>query len=82
MLSYSSETGWVFEPFMGVLVILALAFQIYRNQARKRSLQQREDGTYIWVEWHGGVRTSDTDPSEPGGAWDDADGAGDGGGGD
>lgn len=33
---------------------------------------------YVWVEWHGGERCSDTDPSEPGGEWD-IDGDGDGG---
>lgn len=78
MLSHSSDTGWVFEPVGCVLFVAMLAFSLYRNHVRKTSLRQREDGTYIWIEWHGGERTSVTDPSAPGGDWD-CDGDGDGG---
>lgn len=66
--------------------ILLLIFFVYRDEKRRRSLRQREDGTYVWAEWHGGQRTSERDPTAPGGQWylesaDDAgvDGGGDGG---
>ncbi len=55
-----------------------LAFGAYRNHRRRSTLRQRDDGTYVWIEWHGGERCSDTDPSEPGGDWD-SEGDGDGG---
>ncbi|MEP3846561.1 MAG: hypothetical protein ABJM43_14605 [Paracoccaceae bacterium] len=70
MLSYSSETGWVFDPSMCVLVVLAVGFQVYRSRVRKSSLHQREDGVYVWIEWHGAERSSICDPSLPGGEGD------------
>ncbi|MEP5731115.1 MAG: hypothetical protein ABJL67_17295 [Sulfitobacter sp.] len=70
MLSYSSDTGWVFDPFMCVLIVLVVGFQMYRSRVRKSSLRQREDGVYVWIEWHGGERSSICDPSLPGGEWD------------
>ncbi len=80
MLSYSTDTGWVFDPIQCILVIIFVAFSFYRNRVRRTSLRQREDGLYAWVEWHGGERWSDTDPSAPGGLWaSEADGDGDGG---
>ena len=80
MLSYSADTDWVFDPFQCALIVAYIAFSVYRNRVRRKSLRQREDGLYVWVEWHGGERCSDTDPSEPGGLWDsEADGDGDGG---
>lgn len=78
MLSYSSDTGWVFDPLQCALVIAVIAFNIYRHRVRTRSLRQRQDGVYVWIEWHGGERQSLTDPSEPGGEWD-SEGDGDGG---
>ena len=78
MLSYSPDTGWVFDPFQCILVVGFIAFTIYRNRVRRKTLRQRDDGTYVWMEWHGGERYSETDPSEPGGEWDN-DGDGDGG---
>ncbi|WP_299552317.1 hypothetical protein [uncultured Tateyamaria sp.] len=79
MLSYSSETGWVYNPFEIAIVCACVAFSVWRNRVRRRSLRQREDGMYVWVEWHGGERCSLDDPAAPGGAWDSE---GDGGGGD
>ena len=78
MLNYSSDTGWVFDPLQCALLIGFIAFAIYRDHIRRKTLRQLDDGTYLWVEWHGGERRSDTDPSEPGGDWD-SDGDGDGG---
>ncbi len=78
MLSYSSETGWLFDPIQCGFVIAFIAFSILRNHVRRKTLRQENDGTYVWVEWHGGERRSPTDPSEPGGEWD-SDGDGDGG---
>jgi hypothetical protein len=68
-------------------VVALIAFYVYRGYVRRRSLHRRDDGTYVWVEWHGGEMTSSCDPSAPGGAWDSGgdsggDGGGDGGGGD
>ena len=57
---------------------LEVAFSIYRDRVRRKTLRQRDDGTYVRIELHGGERCSDTDPSEPGGEWD-SDGDGDGG---
>ncbi|NIZ61442.1 hypothetical protein DL239_10685 [Sedimentitalea sp. CY04] len=80
MLSYSSDTGWVFDPLQCGLVIAIIAFSVYRNQVRRKSLHKRDDGLYVWVEWYGGERCSATDPSVPGGLWDsEADDGGDGG---
>lgn len=78
MLSWNSEDGWQFSIFGAVLVIAVVAFNIYRNRVRRKSLSRREDGVYVWIEWHGGERTSLKDPSEQGGDWDN-DGDGDGG---
>jgi len=80
MLSYSSDTGWVFDPIQCVLVIIFVAFVFYCNRVRRASLRQREDGLYVWVEWHGGERWSYDDPSAPGGLWEsEAESDGDGG---
>ncbi len=82
MLSSNSENGWQFSLICAVLAIAAIGFVFYRNRVRRSSLHRREDGVYVWVEWHGGERTSLQDPSETGGAWDsdgDGDGGGDGG---
>ncbi len=78
MLSYSSDTGWVFDPLEATLLLMVIGFNVYRTTLRKRSLHQKDDGTFVWIEWHGGERSSPTDPSEPGGEWD-CDGDGDGG---
>ncbi|MFQ1699881.1 hypothetical protein ACJ5NV_04720 [Loktanella agnita] len=78
MLSYTAETGWVFDPYMCALVVAVVVFHIYRGRVRRRSLHREADGTYVWIEWHGGERRSETDPAAPGGAWD-SDGDGDGG---
>ena len=60
------------------LVATISLFGLYRDHRRRSTLRQREDGVYVWIEWHGGERCSDTDPSEPGGDWD-SEGDGDGG---
>lgn len=66
---------------LGVLLFLAItAFVFYRNRVRRRSLHRRDDGVYVWTDWHGGTCTSRNDPSRPGGEWD-GDSGGDGGGG-
>ena len=78
MLSYSSDTGWVFDPFQLAVGVCIIAFHVYRNRVRRSTLHRREDGIYVWVEWHGGERCSVIDPSAPGGAWD-SEGDGDGG---
>ena len=70
MLSYSPETDWIFDPFQCALIVMVIAFQIYRTRMRKRTLGRREDGMYVWIEWHGGERSSPCDPSAPGGEWD------------
>lgn len=59
---------------------LFLAFMTWADVRRRSTLRRRDDGTYVWIEWHGGTRCSDTDPSEPGGAWDSDGDVGDGGG--
>lgn len=78
MLSWNSEDGWQFSILGAVLIAVVVAFTIYRNRVRRKSLHRRDDGVYVWIEWHGGKRTSLQDPSEPGGDWD-SDGDGDGG---
>ena len=78
MLSYSSDTGWVFDPLQCAIMVGIIAFLIYRDRVRRKTLRRRDDGSYVWIEWHGGERCSDIDPSTPGGAWD-SDGDGDGG---
>jgi len=81
-MSFGSDTGWAVDP-LGLALLLAFAaftvFSIYRDRVRRRSLRQREDGTYVWIEWHGGERCSTTDPTEDWDA-DGGDGGGDGGG--
>ncbi|MCC1494779.1 hypothetical protein [Cognatishimia sp. F0-27] len=54
--------------------VLILGF--WSDARRRRTLRRTETGGYVWIEWHGGERYSDHDPSAPGGAWD---GDGDGG---
>lgn len=77
MLSWNSEEGWQFSILGAILVAAVLAFIVYRNRVRRKSLHKRDDGVYVWIEWHGGERTSYRDPSEPGGDWDsDSDGDG------
>ena len=78
MLNYSSDAGWVCDNFPIALIAVLVAFSVYPNRVGRKTLRQRGDGTYGWIEWHGGERCSDTDPSEPGGEWD-SDGDGDGG---
>lgn len=81
MLGWSSENGLQLSILGAVLVVAVFAFSIYRDRVRRKSLRRREDGVYVWLEWHGGERSSVRDPSEQGGAWDsDGDGGGDGGG--
>ncbi|MEM9342830.1 MAG: hypothetical protein AAGA87_07275 [Pseudomonadota bacterium] len=82
MLNLTAGTAWVFENFQLIFFFGFIAFSIYRNMIRQKTLRQQDDGTYVWIEWHGGVRCSNTDPSAPGGEWDsdeDSDGDGDGG---
>ena len=78
MVSWNSNDGWEISPFSpAILVLLALfiVFNIYKDKARRKSLRRRSDGAYVWVEWHGGERSSPEDPSQPGGEWDgDCDG--------
>lgn len=57
-----------------------VSFQACKDYIRRRSLHQREDGVYVWVEWSGAERCSSEDPSEAGGLWDSEGGDGDGGG--
>ena len=78
MLSWNSEDGWQFSAIGAILVAAVIAFTMYRNRVRRKSLHKRDDGMYVWIEWHGGERSSLQDPSEPGGDWD-SDGDGDGG---
>lgn len=70
MLSYSSETGWVYDLFQIAIMCALTTFAVWRNRVRRRSLRQREGGMYVWVEWHGGERRSLYDPTARGGAWD------------
>lgn len=80
MLTVSAQAGsWVIPA--GFLLFFGLiAFEIYRNRVRRRSLRRRCDGVYVWIEWHGGERCSDKDPTAPGGDWDSDTDGGDGGG--
>ncbi|WP_136442184.1 hypothetical protein [Pacificoceanicola onchidii] len=52
-----------------------MSFGLYRDHKRRSTLRQREDGVYVWIEWHGGERRSFCDPTED---WD-SEGDGDGG---
>ena len=77
MLSYASDTGWVFDPFQATLFAIFVIFEIYRRRVRTKSLRQKDNGMYVWVEWHGGERSSWDDPSALGGEWDsECDGGG------
>ncbi|WP_147126282.1 hypothetical protein [Shimia ponticola] len=76
MLSLSSETGSGVAPWEWALMAVFMVFGWYRNKVRRDSLHQREDGVYVWVEWHGGERTSICDPTEE---WDSEGDGGDGG---
>ena len=67
--------------YLIAIVLAVIAFGIWRNRTRHRSLRRREDGKYVWVEWHGGERSSFKDPRAPGGDWDSG-GNGNGNGGD
>ena len=68
-------------PPLWILLCCGIVFfQAYRDYTRRRSLRQREDGLYVWVEWTGDERCSAEDPSETGGLWDGEGGDGDGGG--
>lgn len=61
-----------------VWIVIVLSFLGLKDYCRRSTLQKREDGMYVWVEWHGGERCSSDDPSADGGEWD-SDGDGDGG---
>lgn len=79
--SQPTMLGAIFAVIIGIATI----FGFYVYWVRRKSLHQREDGTYVWRDWHGGECTSIEDPSALGGEWDsgsDGDGGGDGGGGD
>jgi len=78
---------WMSEISAGVWIVISvlglIVFMLYRENARHRSLHRREDGMFVWTEWHGKECESLVDPSGPGGAWSSGDGGGgDGGGGD
>ena len=73
-----------------VIVVGIISFIIWdvrRNKKRRDSLRQSSDGTFIWIDFDGSERRSDTHPDEEGGEWhvDGTDGTGisdgDGGGG-
>lgn len=67
-------------PILTGVVTLAMAFYAWSEFRKRSTLRRRDDGVYVWIEWYGFERTSVTDPSKPGGAWDcDGDGGGDGG---
>ena len=76
MVSSSSAAGWAFDLWEFIPVIAVLSFGIYRDRVRRKTLRRRDDGVYIWVEWHGGERSSRENPTED---WD-SEGDGDGGG--
>ena len=82
MLSWNSQDGWLFSPLGAALIAAVIAFTLYRRHIRRKSLHRRDDGTYVWTEWHGGEKTSHRDPSEKGGDWDSGGDAGGDGGGD
>ena len=71
------------EFYLAIVCFAGLAcmllFNIWRFFIRHRSLRRREDGLYESTEWHLGQRSSEEDPSQPGGDWASG---GDGGGGD
>jgi len=61
------------------LISLYMAFHSWRDFRRRSTLRQREDGTYVWINWDGSEACAITDPSAPGGEWDGEDDGGDGG---
>ena len=65
-------------PFMMGVIGVILAFETYRDYRRRSTLRKREDGVYVWIEWHGGESSAPTDPTDD---WD-SEGNGDGDGGD
>lgn len=71
MQSWSSAEIWLAGSLGAILVAAAIIFYLYRENLRRKSLRQREDGMFIWLEWHGGEGRSYQDPSKPGGAWHD-----------
>ena len=54
---------------VGLVIILFVAFRIFRTVRRWRSLRRLEDGRYAWREWHGGQRVSEIHPAAHFGAW-------------
>jgi len=67
------------EEFLIGAIILGVAFSVFSTTRRHMTLRREPDGSYTWTEWHGGRRSSDTDPSAPGGDWDSDGDGGDGG---
>ncbi|MEP3461413.1 MAG: hypothetical protein ABJN71_03405 [Lentilitoribacter sp.] len=66
----------MFEIVFAILVLVGTYYAGYSIWIRPKTLNQREDGIYVWREWHGGAASSPDDPSAPGGLWE---GEGDGG---
>ena len=79
MLGWNEEDGWWYSPIMIALVAIVLAFQFIRRFVRRKSLRQRDDGMFVWLEWTGREKMAETDPREPGGAWNSDGDGGDGG---
>ncbi|MEM6906059.1 MAG: hypothetical protein AAF568_09215 [Pseudomonadota bacterium] len=76
------ETAAILAIMLGLWAVSAWR-QAQRRRRRKETLRRGEDGVYVWIEFDGSERRSETHPEEPGGAWyGDAggDGGGDGGG--
>lgn len=77
-----------------IVLILIVWTQVQRNRrykARRESLHQDSAGFWVWTDFDGSTRQSNTKPDSSGGAWfhessdrggDGFDGGGDGGGGD
>ena len=69
---------WIFADAQAAFIVFGsavLIFDLYRDHKRRSTLRRREDGVYVWIEWHGGERSSTCDPTED---WD-SEGDGDGG---
>lgn len=80
MLSWSIDSEWMFYIICFIFLAAFIIFAFHSDRVRRKTLRKREDGTYVWFEWYGGQRTSEYDPSRPGGEWyGDTDGGGDGG---
>lgn len=74
MAMISMEHWTLIAVACGVIAVVK-----YADFIRQRTLRRTDTGTYVWIEWHGGTRSSARDPRDPGGAWDsDGDGCGDG----